>query len=109
MGSNVDPHVQKNILVPEEDWIRLKKLEADLPSIIDRVRNETTKERLASLHQKQKENPEKHREQSKKRYELKKEEIKAKRREAYRLKKEAKLVANSPGSSSGAPEISPTP
>ncbi len=94
------------VLVSKAELERLRKLEADMPAVIDAVRNETTKERLAALHKKQKENPEKHREQSKKRYELKKEEILAKRKEAYQRKKAAKAaeVANV---CSGAVENSP--
>ncbi len=83
---------EEMVLVPKAELERLRKLEADMPAIIDGIRNETTKERLAALHKKQKENPEKHREQSKKRYELKKEEILAKRKETYQRKKAAKAA-----------------
>ncbi len=96
----------ETVIISKQEYERLQKLEADLPAMLDKIRNETTKERLEALTQRHKENPEKHREQSKKRYELKKEEILAKRREAYRLKKEAKQT---PGVCSDAPEKSPAP
>lgn len=95
----------ETVTILKAELERLQKLEADLPGLLEKVRNETTKERLEHLHTKQRENPEKHREQSKKRYELKKAEILAKRREAYQRKKAAKTGEVS----SGASEESPGP
>jgi hypothetical protein len=89
------------VTIPRAELERLQKLEAELPLIIEKAKEEGGMGRLKLLHEKQKENPEKHREKAMKRYNLKKEEINAKRREAYRLKKsgEIRLPAqtNSPG------------
>ena len=93
------------VTIPRVELERLQKLEAELPSLLESVRNESTKDRLAELHKKQKENPERHREQSKKRYELKKDEILAKRREAYQRKKASK--SKTPDVCSVAPEKTP--
>ena len=80
------------VTIAKDELERLRKLEADLPALLEKARYEGGMDRLKALHQKQKENPKQHSENMLKRYHLKKEEINARRREAYRLKKEAKLA-----------------
>jgi hypothetical protein len=98
---------EETVVVSKAELEELRKLKADLPAIIDKIRNETDKERLARLHEKQRENPEKRREQAKKHYQQNKDDILVKRREAYQRKKAAKEALGSPGACSGAPEKTP--
>lgn len=93
-------------MVAEEEIERLRKLEADLPAMLEKARHEGGMDRLKILNQRHKDNPEEHRRKSKERYALKKDQILAKRREAYKLKKAAKL-AQTPGDSSARTETSP--
>ncbi len=98
---------EEMVLVPKSEIEKLRKLEAELPTIIEKTKVERDKERLKELAKRNKENPEHHREQSKKLYYLKRDEINAKRREAYRLKKEAANRIS--GSSSEPPDEIPDP
>ncbi len=77
------------VMISRAELERLQKLEAELPDIIQKAKEEEAKEALRRLHQRDKENPEAHRQRSKKLYERKKEEILAKRREAYRKRAKA--------------------
>ncbi len=86
-------HTDSEIVVSKTEWERLKKLEEDLPHIIEKTKQERDKERLHELTQRHRENPEEHRRKERERYELKKDIIKAKRREAYKLKKEAEKTS----------------
>lgn len=83
MASTTSP---KMVLVSEEELERLRRLEADLPAIVEKVRNETTKERFKDLQSK--DTPEKVRDRANKYYMLHKEEINAKRREKRKQQKE---------------------
>lgn len=76
------------IMVPSQEWERLKQLEADLPGLLESAKKQERLDALRRLHQRDKENPEAHRLRSKRRYELKGDAIRTKRREAYRRKKE---------------------
>jgi hypothetical protein len=87
---------EDTVVVSRAELEELRKLKAELPIIIDKIRNETDKERLARLHEKQRENPEKRREQAKKHYEQNKDEILAKKKEAYQRKKAANAALESP-------------
>jgi membrane protein involved in colicin uptake len=78
---------EETINVPKAEWERLQKLEADLPALLEKTKQERDKERLKELSQRNKENPEEHRRKAKEYYTLKKDIIKAKRREAYARKK----------------------
>ncbi len=75
------------VQISKEEFERLKQLEADLPSIIEKAVEQERKDALVRLHRRDKENPEAARERAIKRYNRNKEEINAKRREAYRAKK----------------------
>lgn len=97
------------ITVSRAEWERLRRLEAELPAMLEKAQEEGGMNRLKILNQQRKENPEEHRRKSKERYELKKDQILAKRREAYRLKKEAAKTSQTPGVSSDRPEKSPAP
>lgn len=98
-------------LVAEEELDRLRirdaelrTLEAELPAMLEKARQEGGVDRLKILHQKQRENPEKHREMCRRQYQQNKEKINAKRREAYRLKKGGMKISQAPGVSSDRPE-----
>lgn len=78
----------ETIVMNKKEVERLRKLEEDLPALLEAAREEERKNALIRLHQRDKENPELARARALKRYNLNKEEINAKRREAYRLKKE---------------------
>ncbi len=75
------------VTIPRAELERLQKLEAELPSIIVKAKEEESKDALNRLHQRDKENPELARQRATNRYKLKKDEINAKRREAYKQKK----------------------
>lgn len=77
------------VLVTIERLRALEALEAEIPTMLEKVKTESDKERLARLHEKARENPKEASEKALKRYYKNKEEINARRREAYRLKKEA--------------------
>ena len=100
---------EEMVLVSKAELERLRKLEADMPAIIEKAKHEGGMDRLKVLNQRNKENPELHRQKSKEYYELKKDKILAKRREAYKLKKAAQAAkpADSPGRSSDRTENSP--
>jgi hypothetical protein len=78
---------EEMILVSKAELDRLRKLESELPSLVEEVRKETTQDRFKQLAAM--DTPEKIRERAKKYYHLHKEEIKARRRE----KKEASRVS----------------
>jgi hypothetical protein len=84
------------VLVPIERLRALEALETELPSIINKAKQEEKKERLAKLHER---DPEVHRKHMLEYYHEHKEEINAKRRERRLKKKEAELgtPAGSPG------------
>jgi hypothetical protein len=65
--------------------IHIQCLKAEMPAVIDKVKQERDKERLKELSQRHKENPEAHRQVAKKHYAKNREEILAKRREAYMM------------------------
>jgi len=97
------------VLVAEDELARLQArdaelqvLQAELPTLLEKARQEGGMDRLKMLHQKQRENPEKHREMCRKQYQQNKEKINAKRREAYRLKQAAKAAVEA----QGVPELS---
>jgi hypothetical protein len=75
------------ITIPKAEWERLQKIEADLPALLEKTKQERDKERLQELSQRNKENPEEQRKKALKRYYRSKDEINAKRREAYKKKK----------------------
>lgn len=83
------------VLVPLERLRALEALEADIPNMLEKVRKETDKERLARLHEKAKANPKEASQKALKRYYKNKDEINARRREEYRLKKESENKAKS--------------
>ncbi len=93
---------EEMVTIPKVELERLRKLEADLPSVIAKAKEEGGMDRLKVLNQYNKEHPEEHRRKAKEYYALKKDQILAKRREAYRLKK-----MEVPGGSSERSEISP--
>jgi hypothetical protein len=100
----------ETVTILKSELERLRKLEEDIPAIIQRAKEEQYKDALAKLHQRDKENPEIARQRAMKRYAINKEEIKAKRREAYyRKKEEAKTAAagSAPGSLSSIEEKTP--
>jgi hypothetical protein len=78
---------EETINVPKAEWEELRKLKEELPSLLEKAKEEERKDALHRLHQRDKENPEIARKRAMKRYTLNKEEINAKRREAYKLKK----------------------
>jgi hypothetical protein len=80
------------VLVSKAELERLRKLEEELPTVVEKVKQERDKERLKELSQHHKENPEEHRQKVLKRYHKNKEEINAKRREAYKKRKENEKV-----------------
>ncbi len=85
--------VEDYIRVPKAAWDRLCTLEAELPALLKKARQEGGMDRLKVLNQHHKDFPEEHRRKSKEWYALKREQILAKRREAYRRKKAATAVA----------------
>lgn len=85
------------ILVSKEEFDRLRKLEEDLPELLEATREEERKNALTRLHQRDKENPELAKKRYKKHYNLNKDAINEKRREAYRLKKEGMKISQAPG------------
>ena len=75
------------VLVSKAELERLRKLEEELPAILEKVNQERDKERLKELTQHHKDNPEEHRQKVKEYYSKNKETILAKRRDAYNKKK----------------------
>jgi hypothetical protein len=67
------------VLIPKKELERLRKIELDLPVVIEQAKMEERKDALVRLHQRDKENPEQARERAKKYYHLHKDEIKARR------------------------------
>ena len=90
---------QETVVIAKEELERLRKLEADLPALLEKAKADEAKDALNRLHQRDKENPELARQRANNRYKLKKEEINAKRREAYQRKKQCASSGedNSPG------------
>ncbi len=78
---------EETINVSKAEWEELRKLKEELPTIINQIRSESTKDRFKQLQAT--DTPEKVRERAKKYYQLHKDEIKAKRLE----KKNASLTA----------------
>lgn len=85
---------EEMVLVSKAELERLRKLEAEMPAIIEKAKHEGGMDRLKTLHKEQKENPQKHREQALRYYNLRKDEINAKKRAAYKAKKEAGKIAD---------------
>jgi len=80
--------ISGNVWVSVERLRALEALEAQMPSLLEKAKTERDKEKLDTLHAKQKADPT----YSKKvleKYHKNKEEINARRREAYKAKKEA--------------------
>lgn len=75
------------VLVSKAELERLRKLEEELPAILEKVKQERDKERLKELTQHHKDNPEEHRQKVKEYYSKNKEAILEKRRDAYNKKK----------------------
>ncbi len=84
---------EEMVLVSKAELERLRKLETDMPVMLEKAKEEEQKEALVRLHQRDKENPEGARKRALKRYNRNKDEINAKRREAYKAKKEALKTA----------------
>lgn len=93
MASAVATDISGCVLVPLERLRALEALEAELPTIIEKAKQDRDKERLAALDEKRKLNPEPHRQSVLEHYHKHKEEINAKRRERYRLKKQTEAAA----------------
>lgn len=94
-------------IVPTERLRALEALEAELPAIIEKAKEEAHKERFAALRARDAVDPEAHRRRTAEWREKNKDAYNAKRREQYRQKKEqeAQLAAaghESPGMSSAA-------
>ena len=84
------------VSVPLERLRALEALEASLPDLLAKAKADRDKERLTTLHEKQKTDPEPNRVRVLANYHKNKEEVNAKRREAYRLKTEAAASAAGP-------------
>ncbi len=80
------------VTIEKAELERLRKLEADLPAMLEKVRNETTKERFKALQEK--DTPEKVRQRANKYYALHKEQIAAKRKEQRAKLKEVQPVSD---------------
>lgn len=94
--SNID--LSGCVLVPIDRLRRLEELEAleaTLPTIIAKAKEEAHAERLALLHARDKADPEGHKKRSANWKKAHKDEYNAKRREEYKLKKAAK-ASNAP-------------
>ena len=81
------------VWVAAERLRALEALEAEIPAIIAKAKEEANAERFAALRARDKEDPESHKKRSAEWREKNKEEYNAKRREQYRLKKEATAAA----------------
>ena len=86
--------------VPADRLKALEELEASLPSLIAKAKEEAVAEMkkasLAKLHEHAKNHPEAHIKRVMKHYEANKEEINAKRRAAYQAKKAAAAASQPP-------------
>jgi len=83
-----------NVLVPLERLRALEALEAGLPAMLEKAKEEANKERFAALRAKDAADPEAHRKRTKEWKAANKEAYNAKRREQYKLNK---LASNPPG------------
>jgi hypothetical protein len=97
------------VLVAVERLRALEALEAEMPRIVAKAKEEAHDERFASLRARDKEDPEAHKKRSAVWREKHKEEYNAKRREQYRLKKEnvVTLAATKPPGVSSAAALDP--
>ena len=88
-----------NVIITAERLAELERLEKEIPTIIEKAKEEANQERFLKLREHDKENPEKHSKRTLKWYETHKEEINARRREKYKQKKAAAAssAAKSPG------------
>jgi len=77
------------VLVPLERLRALEALEAEMPSLIAKAKEEANSERFATLRARDAADPEAHTKRTMEWYNKNKEEINARRREAYKAKKEA--------------------
>ena len=93
---------EETVVVSKAELEELRRLKAELPSLLEKAKEEERKDALVRLHKRDKENPEGARQRAKRLYDLKKDEIKAKRRDAYQRKKAAK-AAEAAAASSGTP------
>lgn len=89
------------VLVPIERLRELETLEAELPAIVAKAKEEANAERFTKLRERDKADPESHRKRNAEWKEKHREELNAKRREMYKLKK-AELAAKTPGSGDAA-------
>lgn len=82
------------VLVPLERLRTLEALEADIPNLLAKAKEEAHAERLAALRARDAANPDAHTKRTMDWYNKNKEEINARRREAYRTKKETTKTAS---------------
>lgn len=80
------------VLVPLERLRALEALEAEMPSLIAKAKEEANAERLASLRARDVADPEAHTKRSMDWYNKNKEKVNARRREAYKAKKSAETA-----------------
>ncbi len=91
MASNTDSNIQ--VTISAERLRELEKLEAELPKLLEKAKEDAHAERFAMLREKDKANPEAHKERSNKWKKEHREEYNAKQRERYQKKKAAKAAA----------------
>jgi hypothetical protein len=85
------------VLVPLERLRALEALEAEMPSLIAKAKEEANSERFATLRARDAADPEAHAKRSADWKKKHREEYNAKRREQYKQKKEAAEAAKTPG------------
>ena len=83
------------VWVAAERLRALEALEAEIPAIIAKAKEEANAERFAALRARDKEDPAAHVKRTMDWYEKNRDEINAKRREKYKAKKEAEKAAGS--------------
>ena len=84
------------VLVPLERLRALEALEADIPSLIAKAKDEANAERFATLRARDAANPEAHLKRNLEWKKKHRDEINAKRREQYKLKKESTAAGGAP-------------
>lgn len=95
---------EEMVMIPASRLRELEAIEANLPTLIEKVRAEGGMDRLKMLHEKRKADPAAESKKALDRYYKNREEICAKRRAAYKAKKEAAAAATTCGTGTASAE-----
>jgi hypothetical protein len=87
MSETTDKNLTETVVISRTEYERLKKLEGELPTVIEQAKSDATAERFAALRARDAADPAAHAKRSAAWKKKHRDEYNAKRREQYKLKK----------------------